>query len=168
MKRFTSVLLALLMILTSVSFSVFAEESETTVFSDMKESDYYANVAAALKQLDILSGYPDGTFGAEKPITRAEMAAIVCRMIEKEADAEKEKGETDFEDVDAKHWASGYINIASDEGIIKGDGNGKFRPSDNVKHEEAIKMIVNGECGAFNPILIDCLLSIEEKLNQAK
>ena len=36
-----------------------------------------------------------------------------------------------------------------------------YRPG--YSHEEAIKMIVNGECGAFNPILIDCLLSIEEK-----
>lgn len=36
----------------------------------------------------------------------------------------------------------GYINIASKEGIINGDGNGKFRAEDDVKHEEAIKMVV--------------------------
>ena len=41
-----------------------------------------------------------------------------------------------------------------------------YRPG--YSHEEAIKMIVNGECGAFNPILIDCLLSIEEKLKELK
>jgi len=108
----------------------------------MKETDYYAQAATALEQLDILAGYPDGTFGAEKSITRAEMAAIVCRMIDKETDAEKAKGETIFDDVKSDHWASGYINIASKEGIINGDGNGKFRPKDDVKHEEAIKMVV--------------------------
>lgn len=33
-------------------------------------------------------------------------------------------------------------------------------------HEKAIDMIKNGECGAFNPILIDCLLDIEATLRQ--
>ncbi|MDE6407616.1 MAG: diguanylate cyclase [Anaeroplasmataceae bacterium] len=31
-------------------------------------------------------------------------------------------------------------------------------------HETAIQMIVNGECGAFNPVLIQCLLEVEETL----
>ena len=142
MKRLTSIFLVLAMLLTLAPMNIFAAEAENTVFSDMKETDYYAQAATALEQLDILAGYPDGTFGAEKSITRAEMAAIVCRMIDKEADAEKAKGETIFDDVSSDHWASGYINIASKEGIINGDGNGKFRPEDDVKHEEAIKMVV--------------------------
>lgn len=70
------------------------------------------------------------------------MAAIVCRMIEKETDADNAKGETAFDDVVADYWASGYINLASKQGIINGDGNGKFRPQDDVKYEEAIKMVV--------------------------
>jgi len=142
MKRLTSIFLVLAMLLTLAPMNIFAAETENTVFSDMKETDYYAQAATALEQLDILAGYPDGTFGAEKSITRAEMAAIVCRMIDKETDAEKAKGETIFDDVSSDHWASGYINIASEEGIINGDGNGKFRPEDDVKHEEAIKMVV--------------------------
>ena len=142
MKRLTSIFLVLAMLLTLAPMNIFAAETDKSVFSDMKDTDYYAQAATALEQLDILAGYPDGTFGAEKSITRAEMAAIVCRMIDKEADAEKAKGETAFDDVKSDHWASGYINIASKEGIINGDGNGKFRPEDDVKHEEAIKMVV--------------------------
>lgn len=142
MKRLTSIFLVLVMLLTLAPMNIFAAEAENTVFSDMKETDYYAQAATALEQLDILAGYPDGTFGAEKSITRAEMAVIVCRMIDKETDAENAKGETIFGDVSSDHWASGYINIASKEGIINGDGNGKFRPEDDVKHEEAIKMVV--------------------------
>ena len=142
MKRLTSIFLVLAMLLTLAPMNIFAAEADKPVFSDMKDTDYYAQAATALEQLDILAGYPDGTFGAEKSITRAEMAAIVCRMIDKETDAEKAKGETIFDDVKSDHWASGYINIASKEGIINGDGNGKFRPKDDVKHEEAIKMVV--------------------------
>ena len=140
MKRFTSILLALAMILTLLPVGVFA--ADNTSFSDVKGNEYFSSAASALEELGILAGYPDGTFGAEKSITRAEMAAVVCRMIDKEADAEKAKGKTDFDDVEASHWASGYINIASKEGIINGDGNGKFRPEDDVKYEEAIKMVV--------------------------
>lgn len=32
--------------------------------------------------------------------------------------------------------------------------------------QRAIEMILNGECGAFNPILIDCLLDIQQQLLQ--
>lgn len=142
MKRLTSIFLVLAMLLTLTPMNIFAADADKTAFSDMKETDYYAQAATALEQLDILAGYPDGTFGAEKSITRAEMAAIVCRMIDKETDAEKAKDETAFDDVKSDHWASGYINIASKKGIINGDGNGKFRPEDDVKHEEAIKMVV--------------------------
>ena len=142
MKRLTSIFLVLAMLLTLAPMNIFAADAETSVFSDMKDTDYYAQAATALEQLNILAGYPDGTFGAEKSITRAEMAAIVCRMIDKEADTEKATGETIFDDVSSDYWASGYINIASKEGIINGDGNGKFRPEDDVKHEEAIKMVV--------------------------
>ena len=33
-------------------------------------------------------------------------------------------------------------------------------------HEKAIAMILNGECGTFNPILIECFMEIEQKIRQ--
>lgn len=142
MRRLTSMFLVLAMLLSLAPMNIFAAETNNTVFSDMKETDYYAQAATALEHLGIISGYPDGTYGAEKSVTRAEMAVVVCKMIDKTAEAEEAKGKTDFDDVASDHWASGYINIAAKEGIISGDGNGKFRPEDEVKYEEALKMIV--------------------------
>ena len=142
MRRLTSMFLVLAMLLSLAPMNIFAAETNKTVFSDMKETDYYAQAATALEHLGIISGYPDGTYGAEKSVTRAEMAVVVCKMIDKTAEAEEAKGKTDFDDVASDHWASGYINIAAKEGIISGDGNGKFRPEDEVKYEEALKMIV--------------------------
>lgn len=142
MKRFIGIFLALVMLLSLVPMNIFAADENSTIFWDMKETDYYAKAATALAQMQILEGYPDKTFGAEQSITRAEMAAVVCRMIDKETAAEGAVGETKFFDVASDHWASGYINIASNEKIINGDGNGKFRPEDKVKYEEAIKMVV--------------------------
>ena len=33
-------------------------------------------------------------------------------------------------------------------------------------HEQAVKMILNGECGAFNPVLLECLTDIQEHLKE--
>lgn len=141
-RKALAILLCFAMAVSVMSFTSPVGAEETSAFSDVKGSEYYAESAGTLAKLGILTGYKDGTFGAEKSITRAEMAAVICRMIDKESEAKKAEGTTDFDDVAKNHWASGYINTASAEGIINGDGNGKFRPEDEVKYEEAVKMVV--------------------------
>ena len=34
----------------------------------------------------------------------------------------------------------------------------------HIPHEQAMQMILNGECGVFNPLLLECLLDIEDKI----
>lgn len=136
MKRFISFIIIML-ITTSALFPVVAAS-----FSDVSDTDYYASAASLLKEFGVLDGYPDGTFKPQNSITRAEMAAIVCRLIAKDEEATQLSGETGFLDVPADNWATGYINYASSTGIINGDGDGNFRPGDQVKFEEAIKMVV--------------------------
>ena len=131
----------------ALAFSMFASTvpafaAEKSAFSDISGSEYYAQSADVLADMDILAGYEDGTFGADRIVTRAEMAVIICKMLGKTADAEKAKGKTSFADVAAGHWASGFINTAVESGIIVGDGDGNFRPEDEVKHEEAVKMVI--------------------------
>ena len=136
MKKFTrifSLVMAVVLLLASAS-SVFAAS-----FKDVRGNEYYATAAKSLADKGILSGYENGTFGASKSITRAEMATIICRMLGQRTLA---KTSTKFSDTKSSHWASGYVKYAADKGIIGGDGNGKFRPGDKVKYEEAIKMVV--------------------------
>ena len=38
-------------------------------------------------------------------------------------------------------WYCGYIETASEYGIINGYGNGEFGPNDTITHEQAITMI---------------------------
>ncbi len=33
-----------------------------------------------------------------------------------------------------------------------------------IPHEKAVEMILNGECGAFNPMLLDCFVKIQDKI----
>ena len=136
MKRATSFL-----ILFTIVFN-FALSASAAPFSDVRDSDYFASAATVLKEFGVLDGYPDGTFKPQNSITRAEMATIACRLIAKADEAALLAGETEFIDVPRDHWATGYINFASSTGIINGDGDGNFRPGDQVKYEEAIKMVV--------------------------
>ncbi|MDP4118366.1 MAG: InlB B-repeat-containing protein [Bacillota bacterium] len=141
MKRMFKLIAAIIMALTMLPTNfVFARD--TSALSDVTGSEYYADAANALAQLGILKGYEDGTFGAERTVTRAEMAAVVCRMMDYKETANKAKGKAEFVDVDEGHWATGYINTAVEKGIISGDGNGNFRPDDEVLYEEAVKMVV--------------------------
>lgn len=140
MKKIQTLLLSASMLLSTLPGNI--SYASRVQFTDISKNDYYYHQATALAELGIISGYPDGSFGGVNNITRAEMAAIACRMINKEAEARAYKTDTEFFDVDESHWASGYINVAVENGIIAGDGDGYFRPEDNVKYEEAVKITV--------------------------
>lgn len=72
-------------------------------------------------------------------ITRAEFAAVVCRM---SGIFEAAVSQTKFDDVPSSHWASGYINMAESMDIICGVGDNLFAPDRFVTYDEAAKMIV--------------------------
>ena len=52
---------------------------------------------------------------------------------------DKKKG---YDDLELVSWAEEYINDLSEKGIVSGDGDGKFRPTDNVKREEFVLMLI--------------------------
>ena len=111
-------------------------------FSDVDSNASYARAINVDTALGLLNGYPDGTFQPEGSITRAEFAAVVVRMLGQESQAAGSAGMTQYNDVPADHWASGYINIATQLGIINGYGDGNFGPEDPVLYEQAVKMVV--------------------------
>lgn len=109
--------------------------------TDVVGTDYEAAVGK-LVALGIVQGYEDGTFKPEQNITRAEFSKIACYVIGVQTAAELSKGTTKFKDVPATHWASGYINIASENALIKGYPDGTFKPEANVSYAEAITILV--------------------------
>lgn len=99
-----------------------------------------------LENLGVLLGYPDGTFRPNSNITRAEYAAVVSRVKGLEQAAANSHGNTIFGDVLGSSWASGYINVAEQAGLIKGMGiiNGvnTFGPELNITYEQAVTLVV--------------------------
>ncbi len=129
-------ILALVMVFAMVvSTGAFA-----AVPNDVKGTDY-VEAASVLGVLNIMNGDAGG-FRPNDTITRAEFAAVVARSLDLEDAAKVSGGSTEYTDVPSTHWAAGYINLASDMGIINGYGNGEFGPEDTVKYEQAITMIV--------------------------
>ncbi|MBQ7876291.1 MAG: PT domain-containing protein [Clostridia bacterium] len=136
LKRLFSLLLVVAMLLSSAVTSMAA----TGGFTDVKSSDRYAEAITLLSGLGIIQGYDDGKFYPESNITRAEAATIIVRTLG--MDENVRKGNTIFSDVDSSHWASGYINIAVENGIINGFPDGTFHPSEYVTYEQIVKMVV--------------------------
>lgn len=55
-----------------------------TDFKDVKAGAWYEGAVKAAADAGIMSGYPDGTFKPNAPVTRAEMAAIVAKLLKRE------------------------------------------------------------------------------------
>ncbi len=136
LKKTLAVVLAFVMVLSMGAISTFA-------FTDVQAGTVTDEAVGILSNLGIIEGFEDGTFKPEDTVTRAQMAAIICRTLGYESQAESSKGITVFNDVAGDHWASGYVNVAQAQGIINGYGNGNFGPEDKVTYEQAVKMIVS-------------------------
>ena len=137
LKKTLAVVLAFAMILSMGAVSTFA------AYSDVEEGTKVYEAVGILSNLNILTGFEDGTFKPEETVTRAQMAAIICRTLGYEDQAQSSMGSTVFNDVAADHWASGYINVAQAQQIINGYGDGNYGPEDKVTYEQAVKMIVS-------------------------
>lgn len=109
-------------------------------YSDVASNASYADAVNLLSNLGIITGYEDGTFRPDNTVTRAEAATMIVRMLN--LDDEVEQGDTNFTDVAADSWASGYVNVAEANGIINGMGDGTFNPNGEVTYGQIVKMIV--------------------------
>ncbi len=132
LKKITALVIVLAMALSSVAFAS---------YSDVAEDASYNEAVQVMSALGLLKGYEDGTFGPDKTITRAEFSAVIVRALGMEEAAAGAAVNTIFPDVPASHWASGYVQIANQQGIVLGYEDGTFGPDDEVLYEQAVTMI---------------------------
>lgn len=96
-------------------------------FSDVSAGAWYATAVNTLVELDVLSGYEDGTFRPNNAVTRAEFVTAVCKCFDNLS-----TGSAGFSDV-SSHWAEGFINQAVAEDWISGFPDGTFRPDESIQ-----------------------------------
>ncbi len=86
-----------------------------------------------------ISGYPDGTVGPEKGLTRAEAAAIIARASQ---DFDESKTYTsNFADVSSDEWYANYVSFVYEKGIVTGYADNTFLPSNLITRAEAVTIL---------------------------
>ena len=100
MKKVLAIVLALAMILGSFSFVAAGSSAD---YSDVAGTKYEGAVAV-LGALDVVSGYPDGTFKPEKVVTRAEMCKLIITALS--LDDYVTGSYAAYPDVAGSHWAT--------------------------------------------------------------
>ena len=136
LKKILALTLALAMVL---SLNVFA------AFNDQAEIDEDCVSAMQLMEdLGILKGDDKGNANPTKTITRAEVAAMIFRLMNKGNDDNKAYyvGMNKFSDVKAGSWYEGYVNFCADMGYVQGYPSGIFDPGKTVTGYEAMKMLL--------------------------
>ncbi|WP_239616433.1 S-layer homology domain-containing protein [Cohnella mopanensis] len=106
-------------------------------------------IAKAKKNITLpyIKGYASGVFKPEASITRAELAAILAKVIQREPT----QTAITFKDVAATSWASEAIDKVVKLGLMKGSPNGDFMPNKPITRAEiAVIAAVIYEGGARN------------------
>ena len=118
----------------SVSFAA-------TSLKDVKNTKYEDSVDTLIT-LGLVNGYEDDTYKPNNTITRAEMAKLMVVALGQDGKvSEASKKQSKFKDMKG-NWAYGYVNVASDLGVINGYPDGTFGPQNNVSYAEATAMII--------------------------
>lgn len=98
----------------------------------------HTGAVAVLSDLGLISGYSDGYFRPDEPITREQIAKLIALLCTD--DVQSAHG-CSFTDVSENSWALPYIGYCAERGIIVGS-DGLFRPKDNVTAQELAKMLL--------------------------
>ncbi|GEM_PF-2046473 len=92
-----------------------------------------------LKDRKVTNGLPDGSFGVEKNISRAEAVALLVRALKIDLDYNLN---SNFPDVGENHDFFSYIATISANGIMTGDEKGFFNPNQTLTRAEMAKILV--------------------------
>ena len=141
LKRVLSLALASVMLLGMMVIGAGAADK---TFADLTDSDKIANQEAVSLMVDlgIIEGKPDGSYDPSATVDRATMAKLITMLLMGDVDQSAFEGtKTDLTDIDSS-WAEGYIKFCYSNGIITGDGQGHFFPTEPVTVVQAAKMLL--------------------------
>ena len=106
-------------------------------FSDVPAGAWYAEAVASAAAKGYMTGVDGTHFAPEARVTRATVVTVLWRMVGSPA-ASASAG---FSDVPAGTWYAGAVDWAAQAGIAGGDGQGRFRPDDNVTRQELAVLV---------------------------
>ncbi len=131
-------------------------QTKRTVFSDVPATSVASGYIQEAYEWDIITGYPDGTFRPNEPVTRGQMAILLSRAFDLEIWADF-KGNTDanvtFADVSPTSAAYPFIGLLVNAGITYGYTDNTFKPD---------QAVTRGQFAAFISRTYDYMFEIFE------
>ena len=124
-------------------------EAEPVKFTDLEGFDWAKEAIDALSKDGVVAGIGGGEFAPAASVTREQFV----KMIVDAFDVKATDAKIEFADVEAGAWYEQYVNVAAQNKIVSGIGNGEFGVGDNITRQDAavilnnaVKMIVeNGK-----------------------
>jgi arabinogalactan endo-1,4-beta-galactosidase len=104
-------------------------------YTDRKAFGWAESAILDASASGLLSGYADGSFRPNRPMTRAELAEIVVRYRQLSGTATASFADT------SGHWAEPSIALAEQAGILKGYADGRLRPDQPVTRAELAALV---------------------------
>ena len=129
-KRLISMMMAIVMLLSLFPFSAFANEATA---SDL-DGHWAEQVMQEWMGYGIVAGYEDGTVRPDRSITRAEMTAMLDRVMDYQT-----KAANPFTDLDDA-WYTEVVLKANAAGVISGYPDNTVRPNATISRQEAVAM----------------------------
>ena len=140
MKKFLSLVLALIMTMSLVTISAGATE-----YRDLTDKDeiQYEEAVAVLNRIGVITGYEDGSFRPETELTRGAAAKIIVSlMIGPDAASALPNNASPYPDVPTGHTFAGVIGYCKTAGYISGYGDGTFKPANPLTGYAFAKMLL--------------------------
>ena len=137
MKKFLSLVLALVMTMSLVTVSAGAKD-----FTD-DDKITYEEAVAVVSEIGVVDGYADGKFNPTNTLTRQAAAKIICNLILGPTTAAELHADTaPYKDVPVTSEFAGYIAYCAKEGIISGYADGTFKPGNTLTGYAFMKMLL--------------------------
>ena len=137
MKKFLSLVLALVMTMSLVTVSAGAKD-----FTDSSKIQY-AEAVDVMSAAKVIDGYTDGTFNPTATLTRGAAAKIICNLILGPTTASALVADAaPYKDVPTNHTFAGYIAYCQKTGIISGYADGTFKPANSLTGYAFMKMLL--------------------------
>jgi hypothetical protein len=119
---------------------VSANANQAQAFTDVRQTDYFFEAIKDLSSRGILTGYEDGSFRPNQPVTRGQAAKILALTLGLDT---KNVENPRFKDVKKTDWFYGYVAALAQEGIMEGYGN-TFKPQEALTRAQIAKVLSKG------------------------
>ncbi|MED1863964.1 S-layer homology domain-containing protein [Fictibacillus nanhaiensis] len=118
-----------------VDLEGFAFPSEKLPFNDIR-GHWAQDDILLLNELGLVSGFQDGSYGVNKKISRAEVAAIMARHME------LPNATPTFKDVPKSFWAANQIGAVAEANVMNGFVGNTFKPTKIITRAEIASLLV--------------------------